>query len=301
MRASGGEGGYAQVSINDDVDAWAIGGYGTGNMTIDHTACEAFKTDIGMTMAAAGVRGQIMEADAGDAFDAAVRTDVLWLRATSDRTERLLAAQADVTRIRLMVDAGRSFSAGAGTLTPSIEAGVRHDGGDAEEGVGLELGAGLAYQAPGFTIEAKARTLVAHDDVADREWGASAAVRIDPGSDGQGLSLSITPTWGSAASEAEQLWSTRTAEDLVSDAEFEAKHRLDAELGYGLSGPRGFGIITPYTGLSLTDGAERTLKAGTRWNASESATVAIEATREEGGPESGNADHALMLRAQLRF
>ena len=48
--------------------------------------------------------------------------------------------------------------------------------------------------------------------------------------------------------------------------------------GYGLSGPREFGIITPYTGLSLTGGAERTLKAGARWNASESATVTLEAT-----------------------
>ena len=292
---------YAQVSINDDVDAWAIGGYGTGDMTIDHTACEAFKTDIGMTMAAAGVRGQIMEADAGDALDATIRTDVLWLRATSDKTERLLKAQADVTRLRLMIDAGRGFTVGAGTLTPTIEAGVRHDAGDAEEGVGFEVGAGLAYQAPGFTIEAKARTLVAHDEAAYREWGASAAIRIDPGSDGRGLSLSITPAWGRAASEAEQLWSTRTAEELVSDAEFDARHRLDAELGYGLSGPRGVGIITPYTGLSLTDGAKRTLKAGVRWNASESATVALEATREEKGSESGNADHALMLRAQLRF
>ena len=87
----------------------------------------------------------------------------------------------------------------------------------------------------------------------------------------------------------------------MSDAEFEARRRLDAELGYGLSGPRGFGIITPYTGLSLTDGADRALKAGARWKASESATVALEATREEEGSESGKADHALMLRAQPRF
>ena len=176
---------YAQVRINDDVDAWAVGGYGTGNMTIDHTACEAFKTDIGMTMAAAGVRGRVMEADAGDAFDATLRTDVLWLQATSDRTERLLEAQADVTRLRLMIDARRGFTAGAGTLTPSIEAGVRHDGGDAEEGVGLEIGTGLAFQRPGVSVEGKVRMLVAHDDAAYREWGASAAVRIDPGSTGR--------------------------------------------------------------------------------------------------------------------
>ena len=47
------------------------------------------------------------------------------------------------------------------------------------------------------------------------------------------MSLSITPSWGNAASEAEQLWSTRTAEDLVRDSDFEATQHLDAELGYG--------------------------------------------------------------------
>ena len=204
---------YAQVNVTDRLALWAIGGYGTGDMTIAEDGGTPMTTDIDMTMAAIGARGQVLDTGTGDALDMAVRTDALWLRATSDATREMGSAKADVTRLRLMVDTSRGFSAGAGTLTPSIEAGVRHDGGDAEEGVGFELGAGLAYQAPGFTIEAKARTLVAHDDDAYREWGASFAVRVDPGSDGRGLSLSIAPTWGSAASEAEQLWSTRTAEE----------------------------------------------------------------------------------------
>ena len=291
---------YAQLSVSEKVDVWAIAGHGTGDMTIDHTACDAFKTDIDMTMAAAGVRGQVMEAAAGDPLDATIRTDVLWLRATSDRAKGLLAAQADVTRLRMMIDAGRGFTAGAGTLTPTIEAGVRHDAGDAEEGVGFEVGAGLAYQGAGITIEGKVRTLIAHDDSAYEEWGASAAIRIDPGSDGRGMSLSITPTWGNAASEAEQLWSTRTAEDLVGNAEFEAKQRLDAELGYGLRGPGGWGTLTPYGGFTLADGAERTLRTGLRWKASNSATVGLEATREE-STANESPSNALMLRATVRF
>ena len=253
-----------------------------------------------MMMAAAGARGQILSTDAGDALDSTVRTDVLWLRASSDRTERLRAADADVTRLRLTIDAGRAFTAGAGTLTPTIEAGMRHDAGDAEEGVGLEIGAGLAYQGTGISIEGKVRTLVAHDEDAYEEWGASFAVRVDPGKNGRGMSLSITPAWGSAASEAEQLWSTRTAEELVSEAEFEAEQRIDAELGYGLRGPAGVGVLTPYTGLSLNDGGNRTLKAGARWNVADGATVGIEATREEAAAQE-KPTNAVMLRAALRF
>ena len=181
---------YAELHLSDDVALWAIGGYGSGNMTIGQNGCDSYTTDVDMTMAAAGVRGQVLAAAAGDALDMAVRTDALWLRTTSDKVEGLEAAEADVTRLRLMVDAGRSFTTtGGATLTPTIEAGIRHDAGDAEQGVGCEVGGGLAYQDRNVTIEGKIRTLVAHDDSAYREWGASAAIRIDPGSDGRGLSL----------------------------------------------------------------------------------------------------------------
>ena len=290
---------YAQVALSDDVDAWAIGGYGTGDMTIEEEGCSTYKTDIDMTMAAVGLRGQVLDASAGDALDMAVRTDALWLRTSSDKTEGLEAAKATVTRLRLMVDAGRSFTTAAGaTLTPTIEAGIRRDAGDAEEGVGFEVGGGLAYRGAGITIEGKVRTLVAHDDSAYEEWGASAAIRIDPGSNGRGMSLTITPTWGSAASEAEQLWSTRTAEDLVGNAEFEAESRLDAELGYGIGGPHGLGLLTPYAGLTLADGAQRTMRTGLRWKAPQSTTIGLEASREG---SDGSAANALMLRVSARF
>ena len=123
---------------------------------------------------------------------------------------------------------------------------------------------------------------------------------IDPGSDGRGMSLTITPTWGSAASEAEQLWGTGDASKLVSNAKFEAEQHLDAELGYGLGGPHGVGVITPYAGFTLGDGAQRTLRSGLRWNASQNATVALEAAREQTGAES-RPTNAVMLRAEVRF
>ena len=290
---------YAQVQLSRDVALWGVAGHGAGDMTIEDSCGASYKTDIDMTMAAAGLRGQVLKAAEGDALDMAVRSDALWLRTTSERTEDLAPAKANVTRLRLMVDASRALTVGLdGTLVPSIEAGVRHDAGDAEEGVGFEVGAGLAYQGTGITIEGKVRKLIAHDDSAYEEWGASASVRIDPGNDGRGMSLTIAPTWGDATSETEQLWSARDPSGLVRNEEFEAEQRLDAEVGYGLGAPQGFGLVTPYAGLTLADGAERTLRTGLRWNASEGATVALEASREESGEARANA---LMLRAQLRF
>ena len=68
-----------------------------------------------------------------------------------------------------------------------------------------------------------------------------------------------------------------------------------------LGGPGGFGTLTPYAGLSLANGAdERAIKGGLRWNAAESATLGLEAAREESAGEE-RANHALMLRAHMRF
>ena len=292
---------YAQVNVTERVALWAIGGYGAGDMTISEDGGRPIKTDIDMTMAAVGVRGEVLDAGAGDALDLALRSDALWLHTTSDATPEMVAAKADVTRLRLMFDASRGFAgAGSGTLTPSIEAGVRRDAGDAEEGTGFELGAGLAYQGAGITIKGKVRTLVAHDDSAYEEWGASASVRVDPAADGRGMSLSLTPTWGNAASEAEQLWSARDAGGLVRNDDFEAESRLETELGYGLGAPRGRGVITPYTGLTLADAGSRTWRGGARWKVSGAASLSLEGTREERGRDEASTN-ALMLRASLRF
>ena len=164
---------YAQVQATDRLALWAIGGYGTGNMTIAQEGDSPMKTDIDMSMAAIGARGTVLDAGAGDALDLAVRTDALWLRTTSEATSQMAKADATVTRLRLIIDASRGFAMGMdGMLTPSIEAGVRRDAGDAEEGTGFEVAAGLSYQGANVSIEGNVRSLVAHSDDAYEEWGS---------------------------------------------------------------------------------------------------------------------------------
>ena len=200
-----------------------------------------------------------------------------------------------------MLEASRSFETATGaTLSPSFEAGIRRDGGDAEEGTGFEVGAGLRYQANGISIEGAVRALLAHEDTDYREWGASGAIRIDPGATGHGLSLSIAPAWGNASSATERMWSARDAAGLAQGDEFEAKTRFETELGYGFRAPRGLGLITPYTGLTLSDGDSRTWRGGARWKLSDATSLSLEGTREERGGDEAPSD-ALMLRASIRF
>ena len=291
---------YARLNLTERLSTWAIAGYGTGEMSIDPDGCNSHTTDIDMTMGAVGLRGALLDTAAGDALDMALRTDALWVRTTSKRTDGLAPAEASVKRLRVMLEGGMPVTVANGTLTPTLTAGLRHDSGDAEQGAGIELGAGLAYQDKGLRIAGNVRTLASHADEHYDEWGASFAVKVNPGNDGRGLSLSITPTWGNTANEAGQLWTTRTADELARAEPFDAGRRIDAELGYGIQGPSGIGTLTPYGGFSLANDAGRTLRTGLRWNASQQATVGLEGTHETHA--DGNAPTtSIMLRGAIRW
>ena len=108
----------------------------------------------------------------------------------SSVSRNLEAAQADVTRVRFALEGSRSFGLGGGAvLTPSLELTVRHDGGDAETGTGVEAGAGIHYSAGAFSIEGRVHTLIAHEDSGYEDWGASGALRVNPSPSGRDLSL----------------------------------------------------------------------------------------------------------------
>ena len=123
--------------------------------------------------------------------------------------------------------------------------GLRHDGGDAETGTGVEVGAGLRYSAGALTIEGQARALVAHEASGYEEWGMSGAIRVTPSSSGRGLTLAIAPAWGRTGSAADRLWSAHDARGFGADSEFEADSRIAIDAGYGVGLPGNRGVLTP--------------------------------------------------------
>ena len=144
---------------------------------------------------------------------------------------------------------------GGGLFTPTAEIGLRVDGGDAETGAGLELGAGLRYARGPLSLEGQFRRLVAHEESGYEKWVASGSIRVNPSQSGRGLTLSLTPVWGSAGSQAERLWGARDAREFEPGGEFDPRMSLEAELGYGFGVPGALGVMTPYTGLSLAEEA----------------------------------------------
>ena len=277
---------YARWRASERLSAWGALGYGAGDLALE-TNGSVWETDTSMRMAAGGLRGVFLRGAGG--LELAARTDVRLTRIASDGVEDneaglLAAAAGGTSRLRLLVEGSRPFRFGeTRLLTPTLEIGVRRDGGDAETGAGIDLGGSLRYAdaALGLTAEAAGRYLVAHEDAAYREWGASASVRIDPGTPGRGLTLSVTPSWGaSATGGAERLWSVRDARGLAGHG-FDAAMRLRADVGYGLSAFRGKGAATPFLGLSTTGAMGRDWRFGARWTRGAALRMSLEATRRE--------------------
>ena len=295
---------YARLELGDGLSAWGLVGFGTGELTLTEgrgASPHRYRTDIGMRLGALGGRKTLATAPDNGGFELALGSDLLWTRATSDAAGELEGGTADASRLRLLVDASRIFEVGEGaTLAPNLEVGIRHDGGDAETGAGLEAGAGVRYARNGVTVEGSVRGLLAHAESGYEEWGASASMRIDPRASGRGLSLTVAPAFGAGSGGAERLWSLTDASRFTrGKGEFVGKHRLYAEVGYGLGGPRRLGVMTPYAGLGLAGEGERSLRVGARWKLAPDVTLGLEGTQRErtgARPEQG-----LTLRGAVRW
>ena len=206
---------YVGYALSDRVKLWGMVGYGSGSLELVLAGQDPLRTDIDMTVGALGVRGTLLSTAAG--FELALRSDVLWVNTGSAGVPGMMQTNADTNRLRLVLEGSRPFSVGEGGLfTPTLELGLRRDGGDAEEGTGVEVGGRLLYASPsGLSIEVSLRALVAHEASDYQEWGASGALRYDPGQAGVGLTAQVTPTWGMATSGVGRLWSQPDARGLA--------------------------------------------------------------------------------------
>ena len=297
---------YARLRLGGRLSAWAVAGIGTGD-PLDRTGepaatganagnltparpGETIDTGLDVRLGALGVRGAL---PAVGGFDLAVKSDVLWVRTASDAVPGQLAAtSADVNRLRLILEGSRPWTLSSGAvLAPTVQIGLRHDGGDAETGTGVEVGAGFRYSAGMLSVDAQVRTLLAHEAGSYEEWGASGSIRLSPNAAGLGPSLALLPSWGAPGSAAERLWSQPDASALVAGGAAPAAGRVDAELAWGLAALRGRGVLTPYARLALAEGQDRSWRLGTRLALSESLDLSLE------GSSRGGAAHDLTLRA----
>ena len=116
----------------DRVTVWGVAGYGAGGLRLTPQGGPALEA--GLSMAAAGTRGELVAGGSGG-FALAFKADALWVGTATGGVDgpagSLAATDAAVTRFRTGLEGARTYTlAGRLSLTPSVEVGLRHDGGE---------------------------------------------------------------------------------------------------------------------------------------------------------------------------
>ena len=122
---------YARLALSDRVSVWGLAGTGSGTLSLDLDGAvpQSYRTDLAMTLAATGVRGDLVTPAEPGGFALALKADAFWVRTESDRVTAsafgsLAGARGESSRVRAVLDGSRTFSFASGAaLTPSLELG----------------------------------------------------------------------------------------------------------------------------------------------------------------------------------
>ena len=287
----------------DRARAWAALGLGGGRVEIDDA--EVVNQRLGEQSSGARFTAAALGGSARLSSGGSVEVRVKASGETSRFTVRgngeegaIAPLAATAQRLRLSAEGSRTWALSSGAeLTPALEVGGRWDGGGGATGAGIEVGGGVVWSDPGagLTMEARARALVAHRGGA-REHGVSAAVRLEPGARGRGLSLSLSPSWGKAESGMERLWRTGAA---AAEAKPRSAPRLEAELGYGVAALGGSATLTPYGGFGIGEDGERRWRLGGRLELGQTFGLRLEAGRRDS--PTTRPDNSIKLTLDARW
>ena len=286
---------YGYWSPRAGLGLWGLLGVGSGDATLTHRETD-FATDLDMRMGALGLRQAVQTLGS---FELALRADAFIIELESEDAPGLPAVSAQVHRARLLLEASHRWQPHPyERLGTSLELGERVDGGDADEGAGAELGVGLEYSNTrlGLRAQWRARRLLAHSVSGFEEWGTSLNVEFDPGVSGQGLALTLAPTWGQAASGgAQALW--QSDRPLRAGLVQASAMRMDLNLSYGLNRDRR--QLSPFASLGLADGVMQRLRLGLRLGLADELEMELFGGRN--ASENRSPEHLLGLTGRLRF
>ncbi|MBF2761428.1 MAG: hypothetical protein ISN28_14420, partial [Ectothiorhodospiraceae bacterium AqS1] len=231
---------WAAMELENGIRLRGALGYGSGEVRLNQTGEALAEGSLDWTMLNAGLRKDLTEVPEGGGFGLAYTTDFLWTRIRSDEVPGWGEIEGEARRIRAGIEGSSMQRAGrSARFLQKLDAGIRHDSGDAEEGWGLDVGGGLVYSdsESGLELSLKGRVLVHHREEAARDWGLSAGVEWDgnPGTS-RGFSIrvhnesgSVEPDGGIKALFSDELFLS------LGDASEDQGMRWRTEVAYGMA------------------------------------------------------------------
>ena len=264
--------------------AWGTVGYSTGDFEQDQLP-QPIKTDLKMTVLAVGGSTRIAKR-AG--FDFAIKGDLSTAELSTDAVDMMPEVKSKAHRARVAVEAEVNKASDSGAhVMRSVALGLRYDGGDGDTGSGLELDGGLDWSGRSLSVSGAANVLLFHTGDL-KEWGVGGLIRYAPShAKGRNLTFRAQPSYGRGESGSGQLWEQQV-KDLDEDGR-EPEARLVMDAGWGLAALSGRGLVTPYSGLELSEGGSRVYRLGSRVAIDSVFNIDLAAHRTEDGdsPEHG--------------
>ena len=252
---------YTRYNLTDRLRMWATGGYGKGSLHLQRNSLASQASDISMVLGSIGMDGDIVSA-VSQGFRLSWHTDAMLVRSSLESSKDLLAASTVVHRLRLALKSSYILRMNnRASIAPKVQLGVRQDGGDAEQGMGVDVSGGLGFIHSGWGLRAQVdmHGLVVHEDSNFEEWGVSGMILFDhsPSSD-LGMSWRLISSWGPASSSTGSMRAILSREtisgperaDLFEDRSLHLKSQFD----YGFAAFGEHGVASPYASVSVSGG-----------------------------------------------
>ena len=183
---------YASVATSEQFKLWGALGYGNGWIEYDSDLDHAHRADLSWSLAAIGFRSDLLAATQVGDPEIALVADAFWTATKSKGTDDLEDLPEESTRVRFGLEANWEVTLGEDRyLTPNLGIALRHDGGDAETGLGVEVSAGVTWHdaSRGLAVDLSGTKLISHADENVSDQGYSLSVLYDPNPDSKrGLS-----------------------------------------------------------------------------------------------------------------
>jgi len=299
---------YGRYALSPRLGVWAVAGYGWGTLSVKPDGSKReYQPGATMVMGAVGLDGLLIDGG-DDGFSLSTTTDLLTVKTTTEQVDGLASSEGSVSRLRMGLEATRPVPLPNGaSLLPSVEVGIRHDGGDAETGFGLEVGAALAWHDPqrGISAEVKGRSLVTHVEEEFREQGMALSFSWNPDPSNRGPSLAIGHTVGDAASGMDALLDPTVLEGGGAAAGSNS-HQFTADFAYGFPIHNDRLTLTPAVAVALSPesrsyGLLWSLAPYSQQGRTQPWQLSLEGEREENTTADTPVDHSLMLNFSLLF
>ena len=296
---------YVNWSATEHLSLWATLGYGRGEVEQDPEDGKATTRSDGLTSWAGGVRFEVVpgmdpRTGQGAPFGLAIKAD----GATSSFLE------TSVQLARLAAEVSRTFAVENGLLTTALELGWRlrsvsdMDNPDPQQqaiaekndGGGAELAGRLNWLNTDGSVSAAVEPRVVLGGGHHREWGIGGHLRLAPSRQaGEGLSLTLQPSFGVTGTRLDELWSlSGDGDPAINNDPPDA--RLDAKLAYGF--PLGDALLTPYTEVTWAEGGS-TYGAGLRYGLNTSLELDLKGARHHHA--DGNTESCFLLDMRSRL